>query len=90
MLRDATGVDIDGERCNDGIKGQLVETVANDGIVRWVKGGKPYLCWKIPTGRSGRSEGIVFKFYPKDLKDIQSYILTQVSKFGLLVFIYLC
>ena len=40
--------------------------------------------------RSGRSEGIVFKFYPKDLKDIQSNILTLVSTFGLLVFIELC
>ena len=37
VLRDATTVDIVGERCNDGIKELLVETAANDGNVRWIK-----------------------------------------------------
>ena len=37
VLKDATAVDIVGERCNDGIKELLVETAANDGNVRWVK-----------------------------------------------------
>ena len=36
-MKDATAVDIVGERCNDGIKELLVETAANDGNVRWIK-----------------------------------------------------